>query len=225
MCRRCLAVFGSDDQLRQEEPEEGSGVWCPVCAFDFMQYQEKATVHIEFDNIIDHSRTLAAIASTTPLMRALYTSLGQARKFVHFITYGISHMHLGALKVVAQKVPVRGIIANVDTTLSAEINNYADESPYMELRLFKQRGPSSPEDSQPHQKLIVIDGLLAFKGSANLTLSGWRKAAIGRDVIEVVTNVNEVRELHNRFFSPIWFETNPSERYDYAGTPYWGKRY
>jgi phosphatidylserine/phosphatidylglycerophosphate/cardiolipin synthase-like enzyme len=129
-------------------------------------------------------------------------------------------MHLGALKVVAQKVPVRGIISNVDPPLSAEIKNYADESPYMELRLFEQRGVSSPEDSQPHQKLIVIDGLLAFKGSANLTLSGWRKAAIGRDVIEVVTNVNEVRELHNRFFSPILFETNPSERYDYDGTPY-----
>jgi len=58
----------------------------------------------------------------------------------------------------------------------------------------------------PHQKLVVIDGLLAFKGAANLTLAGWRKAAQGRDVVEVVTDVDEVIDLNNRLFSPIWAE-------------------
>ncbi len=54
--------------------------------------------------------------------------------------------------------------------------------------------------------MIIIDGLLAFKGSANLTLSGWRKAAQGRDVIELVTDLKEVVDLNNRYFSPIWAE-------------------
>jgi hypothetical protein len=50
----------------------------------------------------------------------------------------------------------------------------------------------------------VIDGLVAFKGSANLTLTGWRKAMKGLDHVEVVTNVTEVIDLHNKLFSPVW---------------------
>src|SRR5262249_21598106 len=50
----------------------------------------------------------------------------------------------------------------------------------------------------PHKKLIVIDGLLAFKGSANLTQTAWRSAEQGMDIIEVVSNISEVSRLHNR---------------------------
>lgn len=56
----------------------------------------------------------------------------------------------------------------------------------------------------PHQKLIVVDGLLAFKGAANLTLTGWRKAAKGLDHVEVVTKTEEIIDLHNRLFAPVW---------------------
>lgn len=35
----------------------------------------------------------------------------------------------------------------------------------------------------PHQKVLVVDGLLAFKGSANLTTAGWRKAAEQCEII------------------------------------------
>jgi hypothetical protein len=50
----------------------------------------------------------------------------------------------------------------------------------------------------------VIDGLLAFKGSANLTMTGWRKAEIGHEEIEVITDVKKAIALHNRYFSPVW---------------------
>jgi hypothetical protein len=50
----------------------------------------------------------------------------------------------------------------------------------------------------------VIDGLMTFKGSANLTQTAWRKAEKGRDEVEVVTDVEKVIKLHNRYFSPIW---------------------
>ncbi len=46
--------------------------------------------------------------------------------------------------------------------------------------------------------------MIAFKGSANLTDIGWRKAAHGAEVIDMVTDVREVCELNNRFFSPVW---------------------
>lgn len=60
----------------------------------------------------------------------------------------------------------------------------------------------------PHQKILVIDVLIAFKGSANLTLSGWRKAANGREFLEIVTNIDDVIDLNNRFFSPVWADLN-----------------
>lgn len=37
---------------------------------------------------------------------------------------------------------------------------------------------------------------MAFKGAANLTTDGWRKAAKGLDHIEVVTNIRQVIELN-----------------------------
>lgn len=54
-----------------------------------------------------------------------------------------------------------------------------------------------------HQKIFVVDGRLAFKGSTNLTLSGRRKAAEDLDPIEMLTDVEEVAGLNDRFFSLV----------------------
>jgi hypothetical protein len=80
------------------------------------------------------------------------------------------------------------------------LKDYPDEAPSLRIHAFAE----SRFREVPHQKLIVIDGLLAFKGSSNLTLSGWRKADKGLDIIEVVTDVGEVIRLHNEYFSPLW---------------------
>jgi phosphatidylserine/phosphatidylglycerophosphate/cardiolipin synthase-like enzyme len=145
----------------------------------------------------------------TPL-HGLLKTLSIAQKFVHFTTYGgIPHLLIGALKVTAQRVHVRGIVSGTkgemlsENTVS-ELTNYRDEAPEMHVKIYD---PSlTGFTSMPHQKLIIIDGLLAFKGSANLTLAGWRKAAQGRDTVEVVTEVDQVIELNNRLFAPIWAE-------------------
>jgi len=100
---------------------------------------------------------------------------------------------------------VRGIVSNVDSErMLDELTAFNNEAPLgrFEIKPFLREGSWWHE--APHQKLIVIDGLVAFKGSANLTLNGWRKATRGLDHVEVVTNVNEVIDLHNRLFSPVW---------------------
>ncbi|MEB3277715.1 MAG: hypothetical protein VKK42_02185 [Lyngbya sp.] len=48
-----------------------------------------------------------------------------------------------------------------------------------------------------------------FKGSTNLTLTAWRKAAQGYDNVELVTNLHRVIELHNRLFSPLMANLSP----------------
>lgn len=86
----------------------------------------------------------------------------------------------------------------------SELTDYHDEAPEMHVKIYDSSHTGFT--TMPHQKLIVIDGLLAFKGSANLTLAGWRKAAQGRDTVDVVTDMDQVIELNNRLFAPIWAE-------------------
>jgi hypothetical protein len=208
LCERCFALLG--------EMEGG----CPVCGVRYVATDEFPTsalylahkgLELQYDDLLDHCRVLADIARRTreslaapqpyyPPMRAFLMALQSAQRFVHFTTYGISPLLLGALKVAAQRIDVRGIVSGVKTeTMVQELTQYGDEAPRLNVRLY-------PNESQyfPHQKIVVIDGLLAFKGSANMTDFGWRKAAQGREVIEPVTDVAEVVDLHNRFFSPVW---------------------
>src|SRR5690348_11915762 len=102
----------------------------------------------------------------------------------------------------ALHVPVRGIVANASPAIVEELKTYAKESPHLETHLYERSDKRLDWDNMPHQKVIIIDGLLAFKGSANLTVDGWRKAAKGLDSVDVVTDVNEVIQLNNRLFSP-----------------------
>jgi len=146
-------------------------------------------------------------ARFTPL-KALLASLSKAKQFVNFTTYGIHPFLIGALKVTAQRVSVNGIVSGArgEVVSEAVLSEFKDEKEDAFEMDIKHYGAESGYKGMPHQKLVVIDGLLAFKGAANLTLAGWRKASQGRDVVEVVTDVNEVIDLNNRFFSPIWAE-------------------
>lgn len=216
VCERCCALLVHMDGI------------CPVCGVEyiitdefptFTEYFRQRGLTIQFHDLIEHSQRLARIArqlreyyggqqTDTPPMRALLASLQTAERFVHFTTYGMSALLLGALKLTAQRVEVRGIVSGVKTeVMMREMTDYQNEAPRLAMRVF-----SGDDGYFPHQKIVVIDGLLAFKGSANMTDFGWRKAAHGHEVIEAVTDVAEVVELNNRFFSPVWSGDHAGER-------------
>jgi hypothetical protein len=166
------------------------------------------------DDIVEHGRRLASISRMMrssideygmphPPLRALLRALVEARSFVHFISWGITQLMIGALKVTAQRVPVRGIVSgHVGEQIICEVNDFKHEAYNLKIKFCE---PSQFRTIDiPHQKLIVIDGLLAFKGSANLTQMSWRSAEKGMEIIEAITNINEIIGLHNQFFSPIW---------------------
>jgi phosphatidylserine/phosphatidylglycerophosphate/cardiolipin synthase-like enzyme len=158
-----------------------------------------------------HAQRLAAIAAAArdslrtfspdyPPMRALLEAFDAARRTIHFTTYGISALLLGALKLASLRVDICGVVSGVrHDTIQRELSDFTGETPRLDVRLY-----GGDARYFPHQKIIVIDGLIAFKGSANMTDFGWRKAAHGREVIEVVTDTAEVTDLNNRFFSPVW---------------------
>jgi phosphatidylserine/phosphatidylglycerophosphate/cardiolipin synthase-like enzyme len=203
--------FPDYDWQRYIDRDKSRGPFCLNAQNALAQAQQLAKIaeRINFYQQQIFQPSLVSDMAYTPL-RGLLKALSAAEKFVHFTTYGgIPHLLIGALKVTAQRVRVRGIVSGAkgemlsENTVS-ELTNYRDEAPEMHVKIYD---PSlTGFAAMPHQKLIIIDGLLAFKGSANLTLAGWRKAAQGRDVVEVVTEVDQVIELNNRLFAPIWAE-------------------
>ena len=219
LCEKCLALLTEAPYPDSQKP--GQNPRCPVCSVEYTPsekfpryavaaYLRDAGFDLKFAGLLDHCKELADAITTPhyakterPPLRMLLAALSRAQVFVHFSSWGITSFFVGILKLIAQKTVVRGIASSIDERILDEITDLKTEVPSgnLEVRTFL-RGDWS--EDPPHQKLIVIDGLLAFKGSANLTEQGWRKAGRGRDHVETVTNVAEVIALHNKLFSPVW---------------------
>jgi phosphatidylserine/phosphatidylglycerophosphate/cardiolipin synthase-like enzyme len=116
---------------------------------------------------------------------------------------------IGALKLTSMKVPVFGFVSNVEDHARLELVDFPTEAPNLNAHVIQ---PQEGAFDAPHQKLIVVDGLLAFKGSTNLTNRAMRKADRGLDLSETVTDFEKVTELNNRYFAPVWKKlANPSQ--------------
>ena len=83
-----------------------------------------------------------------------------------------------------------------------EISDTGD-APNFDVKMI-DTGRGGDWSNAPHQKLIIIDGLLAITGSANLTTPGWRKVRQGQEQVEAVTDLARIAELNNRNFSRNW---------------------
>lgn len=224
-CERCLALLHRDKWMEWWEDSR-----CPHCDVEYMtstreyvdRYLRREGLETQFDDLTGHARLLARLGMlpSTPPIRLLNQALGRAAAFVHFISWGIDPQMIGALKLASERVKVYGVVSNASANIRAELTEYTrTEAPHLQVRCY----PAHSTWEAPHQKLVVIDGLLAFTGSANLTVTGWRKSADGRDLLEVVTDVDRVRDLNNRYFSPIWQQLSPDTGpivIDYADVPF-----
>ncbi len=170
-CQKCLAL------LREAigeivKPDKGTAI-CPVCSVEYLPTKDFAlyqlpdylswqALQIKFENLLQHCHQLAEAAHfigpnvwSLPPLSALFMALGRAQQFVHFTTFGISYVIIGALKVIAQRVPVRGSVSNVSGDTLAEPKDFANEAPpgHFEIRVcaFDSAGKG-----MPHQKLVVI---------------------------------------------------------------------
>lgn len=221
-CMKCLCLL---PKPYSQCYSDGYHLKCPICEVKYIptsDYQYKDfTVFLEkkvgrplknIPDIIGHIKALASIARSVKsknysplhgLFKALSISIG----FVHFTSYGTTQMMIGALKMLSHRVPIRGIVSNPGESILSEITDFSEESPNLDIKIYDS-GEFQYRDV-PHQKLIVIDGILAFKGSTNLTQQAWRKAAQDFEVVDIVTNVDEVINFHNRYFSSVWGKMHP----------------
>lgn len=132
----------------------------------------------------------------------LFQALKTAHAFVHCTSFGPFHPALQDILIeVAQRVPVRGIIFHADS-YTAETLTYLQQQHKL-LSLKPQRSPVYLGDVQ-YQQLFIIDGLIAFRGSANDVLFNVTDPLPRKVGLDVITENDAVFALHNRYFSPPW---------------------
>ena len=186
-CERCLGLFNRKTLPRhdwnfKENPK------CLVCGVQYIpdafkawqvaDYLKACNYDIKIRDTVSHAKQLARIAGdmatgsytgsafdfpnfdSYSAFEALLEAIRQAEAFIHFTSVGISRLVLGALLLAAQRVQVRGIVSNIDEPMQAELTQLNREARGLFIKTF---GKNSTWREMPHQKLVVIDGLLAFK--------------------------------------------------------------
>lgn len=222
-CRGLVMVFsGKPQKDRLLAPvKDGRLHFCPECDTQLTvddwiadmpigQALAKGRHALHRGDLFAHATNLAKMVQESrdtffsdawPTMRLFFEALAHAREFVHFSSWGMSHVMIGALKATSMRVPVYGFVSNVEAHARTELTEFPDEAPNLHAKTIPT---TQGIYDAPHQKIIIIDGLLAFKGSTNLTAAGMRRADRGLDVSEVVTDFNEVTKLNNKYFAPVW---------------------
>lgn len=189
---------------------------------DAYQWLDEMRSRVVLDDVMAHRWALEHAArgvteerrsSSLPSMDALLKVLSRARHHVHFMTWGLSAELLGALKLLsAMGIEVNGLVSNAQDYMIRDLKEHRFEALYLTLVPFSQ----SESWGKPHVKLIEVDGLMAFTGSANLTMTAWRKADTDGELINVVTDEAEVVRIHNRYFSSAWLKYGKN---DMVGDP------
>jgi hypothetical protein len=240
ICPVCRGLAGALKTEVSHEPPHRVAYSCPECSTRLeldVWFGKTETVPsqmrregyvIDQRNLFPHATALARLvrdsrgtgdAEPWPTMRLFFEVLAHAQHFVHFTSWGISHVMIGALKSVSMRVPVHGFVSHVENHARVELTEYPSEAPQFHARVIPT---SQGIYDAPHQKIIIIDGLLAFKGSTNLTGAGMRRADRGLDLSEVVTDFQQVTDLNNRYFAPVWRQLNLVEDnvYVFDGPPF-----
>jgi hypothetical protein len=213
ICPACRGLMPSIKYDYDKELKQGSHS-CRTCAVEYIDAADdddpwggKRSVYdhfreegllIDHKDLFAHATALAEVVQKSrgkrysepwPTMRTFFEVISRAPYFVHFTSWGISHVMIGALKMASMRVPVYGFVSNVDANTRAELTEYPQEA----LKLTAKVIPSDQGIyDAPHQKLVIVDGLVAFKGSTNLTNAGLRRADRKLDVSEAVTDFSQV---------------------------------
>jgi len=225
-CPHCLGLW------TVTVPDWSTGTFgCPICDTYFsrpftiysafspyeIQFGSSAAPGFPIDLGVDplqHAAELGRVArdlrlhdeSLTPL-RALMLLLRTARAFVHVTTLNLDEFMLAVLEMTAQTVHVGVLVAGLSKRMEPEVEHAREEAPGLDIRVEKM----DDQGVHSHSKLIVVDGLVAVSGSANMNHLAWRKALSGRELITVDTDTEKVRALNDRHFARLWSELTPEK--------------
>lgn len=218
LCPRCAAILPPN--TLSLVPRDGCcRAQCPVCGQQWLLRNPKAgwrqlfhaaSSWVQLEEPFEHARDLAlAVDFFEEVNRCvpfhfLLDLLRLSQSFVHFATWSITDAMLGILAATAARVQVRGVVGAMDNRQQEVLETFASET---NLHVVVYGDRSNWEG--PHQKVLVIDGIVAAEGSANLTHTAWRKISERRENLRLVTDLDEVRELNNRYISSHWRTSVP----------------
>lgn len=138
LCASCRGLFRTFEIPSTNDTDPwGGDPTCPVCKCGYVrgqyaderltaaQYLATSQLVVEHGrDLLQHAINLATLVEKAeqsnrwtkpwPTMRLLFESLAQARYFVHFASWGVSHLLIGALKITSFRVPVYGFVSNVE---------------------------------------------------------------------------------------------------------------
>jgi hypothetical protein len=201
---------------------------CPVCGTPYLgdkamvDYLSGTSHRVDRQEVMERCRRLVGTIDrlganrySWPPIRVLFSLLSQSRQFVHITTRGVDFQMMGMLKLLGERVAVRLLVTSPSANVKQEIRDFGSERPHkMEIRV------PNAEWADPHQKVVVIDGLIAITGSANLSTNAWRNAADDRETVHLHTDVAEVAQVNNRYFARHWAEFGPRTTHIDTSVPF-----
>lgn len=133
----------------------------------------------------------------------LIEALTMGKHFIHVVTESIDKFFLGmlALKFYEKDIEIHILVWHPNK-LYEDLSKLWKHSVLLKgyergNRPFT-RGIQIKTVSKAHQKMVIIDGQIAFKGSANATLDGWTEQG---NIIEFSTDLNDIQILNRNYFS------------------------
>jgi PLD-like domain len=190
-------------------------LWSPTYGPMYVEPSAGQTISLGAEPMA-HAICLAKLANQlrhdgpdNPPLRVLMQLLQASRSFIHLTSFSFDQFTLAMLEMAAQATSIAAVLSGINPRDQEMLDKVPAEAPDLQLRV---EGTKADPRDQNHGKLIVIDGLLAVVGSANMTRPAWRKAAANMEIVDVVTDLSRVTELNNRYFSPLWWRLHPDRQ-------------
>ena len=169
---------------------------CPNCGYK-RGYFEGCFGVFKKDKIIEHLKELYwEVPSyvnpfyTNVNLYTLLNIIAAAKYFINVASEGLDPFFAGVLATKAKTdCKIKVVVMKQDDFLRKFVESI------WELNI------TIKYNFESHQKLVVVDSILAFKGSANFTFAGWTREGETR---ELVTEPAIVKELNDKHFVPYY---------------------
>ncbi|OYT26278.1 MAG: hypothetical protein B6U95_07630 [Thermofilum sp. ex4484_82] len=198
-CQYC----GYFDSLESLEHLAGSRekIRCPICSrnkfyhFKIGKLGNWKSLNLfdiqKFLSALDHFYSFKDVRMPEDFLRLILRVISIAKFFIHISTKRIDDFFAGILA------------AKIGRYFPQVKSVYMEENPSL-IKLKRALLTSTnfllSWEENIRQSLIIVDGIIAFKGSADVTFDGLTKEW------EVITNFNEIVNLNARLFVPFYKE-------------------
>ncbi|MCT7499991.1 phospholipase D-like domain-containing protein [Aliarcobacter cryaerophilus] len=142
-----------------------------------------------------------------------------ASLFIHFSTYTIDEVMLNFFKDSLKRgVQVAGVVG-LSKKISEKIAELNENYPEI-CNIIPWECKYGNKYILPHQKFIIIDGVVGMAGSMNFTKSGFDKHDKNPpfELLWTLTNIDTIVSINNEYLSPLFVPENADNIwYKYVG--------